>query len=232
MRIKREELIAPYPEADWLDNAFARSLDSRRSLHRTGALAGADLAHDTEHPAEPFLVVHIGFTVLLGKDHGVLLVEAHIERQLFGPKLGIPHQILIRVGLKKEINEPNEFGLTSLNQIPYGFWTLRCIVVLAVGENNNVDLGEAFAEKVKDKIIGVVDDMLSTGTTLERFYHEVKKCGAREVYALITHGVNPSGISRIKALYDGLYLTNTVNVPEANVMLNQHVWFQIERNLE
>ncbi len=75
-----------------------------------------------------------------------------------------------------------------------------------------VDLGEEFASIVKGQTIGVVDDILSTGTTLERFYHEAKRCGAKKLYALITHGVNKSGIDRINALYDGLYLSDTTNV--------------------
>lgn len=95
-----------------------------------------------------------------------------------------------------------------------------------------VDLDKKFANQVRGKVIGVVDDLLSTGTTLERFYQKVKSYGAREVYALITHGVNSSGIDRTLALYDGLYLTNTINQPQANVLLNKHIWLLIERNLE
>ncbi|MEI7777008.1 MAG: ribose-phosphate pyrophosphokinase-like domain-containing protein [bacterium] len=82
-----------------------------------------------------------------------------------------------------------------------------------------VDLGEEFANIVKGQVIGVVDDILSTGTTLERFYHEAKRCGAKKVYAFITHGVNQSGIDRISALYDGLYLSDTINVKNPTVTI-------------
>lgn len=98
--------------------------------------------------------------------------------------------------------------------------------------NVTLDLDQRFAHVVEGQIIGVVDDLLSTGTTLERFYQKVKGYGAREVYTLITHGVNPSGIERTLSLYDGLYMTNTVDSPHANVPINEHIWLMIERNLE
>ncbi len=86
--------------------------------------------------------------------------------------------------------------------------------------------------RINGKIIGVVDDILSTGTTLEKFRQETKRFGAKKVFALITHGVNPSGIQRIRAVYDGLYLTNTINRPgEANVSVDNELWKIIMRSV-
>ena len=76
---------------------------------------------------------------------------------------------------------------------------------------------EEFAKAVKGKTVGVVDDILETGGTLERFYDECIKCGATDVVALITHGVLHEGIERIKNKYSNLYLTNTIDQKEANV---------------
>ena len=69
----------------------------------------------------------------------------------------------------------------------------------------------------KGKIIGVVDDIIETGGTLLKFCDFAKKSGAKKVIALITHGVLPAGVSKIKKKYSKLYLTNTINQKEANV---------------
>ncbi|GAG54089.1 unnamed protein product [marine sediment metagenome] len=69
----------------------------------------------------------------------------------------------------------------------------------------------------KGKTIGVVDDLIETGGTLLKFYDFAKKSGAKKVIALITHGVLPVGISKIKKKYSKLYLTNTIEQKEANV---------------
>lgn len=63
----------------------------------------------------------------------------------------------------------------------------------------------------------MVDDILETGETLLRFYDFAKKSGAKKVVALITHGILPIGISKIKKKYFKLYLTNTVNQKKANI---------------
>ena len=76
-----------------------------------------------------------------------------------------------------------------------------------------------FSQKLnlKGKIIGVVDDMIKTGGTLLKFQEIVKKAGAIKVVALVTHGVIPAGISKIKNKYSKLYLTNTIQQKESNI---------------
>jgi len=70
---------------------------------------------------------------------------------------------------------------------------------------------------LKGKIVGVVDDMIKTGGTLLKFYEIAKESGAKKIIALVTHGVIPEGISKIKKKYSKLYLTNTVKQKGANV---------------
>lgn len=70
---------------------------------------------------------------------------------------------------------------------------------------------------IKGKIVGVVDDMIKTGGTLLKFCEIAKKSGAKEVIALITHGVMPKGILRIKNNYSKLYLANTIKRKESNI---------------
>ena len=83
---------------------------------------------------------------------------------------------------------------------------------------------------VKGKLIGVVDDILETGGTLDRFYDECKKFGAKKVIALITHGILSSGIQRIKKKYFKLYLTNTVRQKRADVDVTELILNTISKN--
>jgi len=70
---------------------------------------------------------------------------------------------------------------------------------------------------LKGKIVAVTDDMIKTGGTLLKFAEFAKQSGAKKILALITHGVIPDGISKIKKKYSKLYLTNTIEQKEANV---------------
>lgn len=70
---------------------------------------------------------------------------------------------------------------------------------------------------LKGKIVAAVDDIIKTGSTLLKFYEIAKKAGAKKVIALVTHGVIPAGISKIKKKYSKLYLTNTIQQKEANI---------------
>ena len=76
---------------------------------------------------------------------------------------------------------------------------------------------EEFKRIVRGKVVGVIDDMVETGATLVPFWQECKKCQAKEVIALITHGVLSEGIKKIKSKYSKLYLTNTIDRKEANI---------------
>jgi len=78
---------------------------------------------------------------------------------------------------------------------------------------------EMFSKKLnlKGKTVGVIDDMIKTGGTLLKFQEVVKKARAKKIIALVTHGVIPTGISKIKNKYSKLYLTNTIKQKRANV---------------
>jgi ribose-phosphate pyrophosphokinase len=75
----------------------------------------------------------------------------------------------------------------------------------------------ALQKAIKNRPVAVVDDLVETGGTLDRFYDECRKAEAQDVVALLTHGVLPAGILRIKKKYTKLYLTNSINRKEANV---------------
>lgn len=78
-----------------------------------------------------------------------------------------------------------------------------------------------FAKSINGKIVGVVDDLIETGGTMDHFYDMCISYGALKVEALITHGVLPSGISRIQKKYSKLFLTNTIDRPEANIDITE-----------
>jgi len=76
---------------------------------------------------------------------------------------------------------------------------------------------ENFAKSIKGKVVGVVDDIVETGGTMDHFYDKCMSYGAVKVVALITHGVLLSGIDRIQKKYSELFLTNTIDRESANI---------------
>lgn len=83
--------------------------------------------------------------------------------------------------------------------------------------NTEIACSSDFEKAIKNKTVAVVDDLLETGGTLERFHEASMNCGAKDAIALITHGVLKKGIERTQKKYSRLYLANTVNQPEANI---------------
>lgn len=70
---------------------------------------------------------------------------------------------------------------------------------------------------VGGKVAVVWDDLIETGGTMVRAKDKLLGLGAKEVVAAATHGVMPTGVERVCGAYSRLYLSNTINVPEANV---------------
>lgn len=82
----------------------------------------------------------------------------------------------------------------------------------------------------KGKIVAVVDDMIKTGGTLVKFQEVAKRSGAKKIIALITHGVIPAGIVKIKKKYSKLYLTNTIKRKESNIDITNSIIETISRH--
>lgn len=83
--------------------------------------------------------------------------------------------------------------------------------------NTTIHSNRAFGKSVRGKLVGAVDDLVSTGSTMAGFAVLCLKHGARGVVALVTHGVLVEGIKRLAAVYDRLYLTNSIDRSDANV---------------
>jgi ribose-phosphate pyrophosphokinase len=80
-----------------------------------------------------------------------------------------------------------------------------------------IQCSDQVQKAIKNRSVAVVDDLIETGGTLEKFYDECKRAGAKDIVALATHGVLPAGISRTKKKYRKLYLTNSINRKESNI---------------
>ena len=89
-------------------------------------------------------------------------------------------------------------------------------------KRNNSYLVEIFWDKdlensIKGRIVGVIDDMIETGSTMAIVCEKCKELGAKKTVAIITHGVLKIGVDRVKNACDELFLTNTINSGSVNV---------------
>ncbi len=76
---------------------------------------------------------------------------------------------------------------------------------------------EAFAASVKGRNVAIVDDLVETGGTLVKCIERCREYGASKVVALVTHGVLPAGLERVGKAADKLFISNTIDRPEAEV---------------
>lgn len=149
----------------------------------------------------------------------IFIIDAHFAGRQWAKKY--PIMLLSAVPLLKE-QAKKEFGDDLVFLSPDKGGKRRTRIAgpeKKRGGSYEVEMGDfnQFQNVIKNRVVAVVDDILGTGGTLDRFYDECKRAGAKELVALVTHGVLPSGISRIKKKYSKLYLANTVNQSEANV---------------
>lgn len=72
--------------------------------------------------------------------------------------------------------------------------------------------GDDVTGNVKGKTIMIIDDLISTGGTIIRCANACKKGGARQIYALATHGLFTGQPDQIllEAPIDKLFVTNTI----------------------
>ena len=86
---------------------------------------------------------------------------------------------------------------------------------------------ENFILIIKDQIVAVADDLVETGGTAAKFADVCRNFGAKDAIALITHGLLDSGIQRLKQSYSKLYLTNSIDRPDANIDLTDLILKEI-----
>ena len=69
---------------------------------------------------------------------------------------------------------------------------------------------------VKGKVVGIIDDMISTGGTIMRGADAMFEAGATQVYACCTHGLFiKESLPKLQEHCDGVICTDTLNSPAA-----------------
>ena len=67
---------------------------------------------------------------------------------------------------------------------------------------------------VKDRCIGIVDDMISTGGTIRKAAENIYSQGAERIYAACTHGLFSGGsLKMLQDKIDGIYSSDTIENP-------------------
>ncbi|MBI2590178.1 ribose-phosphate pyrophosphokinase [Candidatus Berkelbacteria bacterium] len=89
---------------------------------------------------------------------------------------------------------------------------------------------ENFIKTVKNQTVGVIDDLVETGGTAVKFAELCQKIGAKDVIALVTHGLLDSGTQRLKKSYSKLYLTNSIDCADTNIDVSVLILNEIVSN--
>lgn len=76
---------------------------------------------------------------------------------------------------------------------------------------------EELADEVKGRDVGVVDDLLQSGSTMDNAAQHLRRFGVRRLVALLPHLRLDEGYRRIDSLYDAIFITNSIDNPRANV---------------
>ena len=86
---------------------------------------------------------------------------------------------------------------------------------------------------VSDKIVAIVDDMISTGGTICRASDALRRQGALEVHAACTHGLFTGGaISKLANHVDGVHSTDSLSNPRGLVSCAPALYRGIKQLLE
>lgn len=73
---------------------------------------------------------------------------------------------------------------------------------------------------VKDKNIVILDDMISTGSTMIKAIECMKKGGAKRVFCAATHGFFlHDSLDKLKSLSDGVFVSDTIPSPVSKVSI-------------
>lgn len=74
------------------------------------------------------------------------------------------------------------------------------------------------AKLIKNQTVGLVDDLIETGSTLIGGHRLCKQAGAKQVIALATHGVVPKGVKKIQNVFQEVFLTNSIQTAEGRII--------------
>jgi len=155
-----------------------------------------------------------------GADHG-LTIDLHAE-QIEG-FFDIPvDNLFARPVLQKAVEK---FGLTDYVVVGPDLGSIKLARAFAkdakhefgIVDKRRVDAGHveagALIGNVKGKQVLLVDDMVSTGETLKKAARICKSAGAREIFAIATHGLMVDDVFSGSAI-EKMIVTNTVPLSE------------------
>ena len=153
---------------------------------------------------------------IAGADHG-LTMDLHAE-QIQG-FFDIPvDNLFARPVLQKAVEK---FGLTDYVVVGPDLGSIKLARAFAkdakhefgIVDKRRVDAGHveagALIGNVKGKQVLLVDDMVSTGETLKKAARICKSAGAREIFAIATHGLMVDDVFSGSAI-EKMIVTNTV----------------------
>lgn len=132
------------------------------------------------------------------------------------PFVSVPaHDLLVaaaRIDYPEAVFVAPDMGHEHRTKKVKGFKKTRTDSYTVTIEHDKEFMGSFFG-----KSIGVTDDIIETGNTMVKFHDECKEYGAKELFAVATHGALLEGVKKVKEKYKNLYLSNTIDREEANV---------------
>jgi len=93
----------------------------------------------------------------------------------------------------------------------------KIIAELAMGYKERPkpgEIGERYVVlgDVKDKDVLIVDDIIDSGGTLIKAAEELRKRGAKKIWAYATHGLFTEGVGKLTAVFDKVMVSDTIYV--------------------
>jgi ribose-phosphate pyrophosphokinase len=82
---------------------------------------------------------------------------------------------------------------------------------------------------VKGRDVVIVDDIISSGATMENAIKLARESGASSVYVAAVHLTRSDAIDRLRPLVDGLFVTNTIETPVSEVSVTARIADNIKR---
>jgi ribose-phosphate pyrophosphokinase len=78
--------------------------------------------------------------------------------------------------------------------------------------SGGVVTGELLVGEVRDRVVIIFDDLISTGTTLQRAAERCSQAGATRIFAAATHGLFMEQVATVLAdpLFEGIAVTDTI----------------------
>lgn len=172
----------------------------------------------TRYVAELFEAMRVDALITLEVHNVVALQNAFRIPMLHlsSAELFVPHAAAI-VGDRKAVVVSPDPGGVKRAQLFRELLEAHCersvgAAYLEKRRSGGVTSGSLLAGDVRDAVVLLVDDLISTGGTLLRAAHTCREAGARQIVALAAHGLFTQGADAALAdpLFDGIWVSDSV----------------------